>query len=82
MENIGETGQVYEAERQIKIVRTEKAPLESELIDQVELTEVGGHADEEAPAAEAKPLAKIEPARNEMKAGYRYASGLYHEKSA
>jgi hypothetical protein len=97
MENIAETGQFYEAERQIKIVRTEAAA-ETELLGKAQRTEhqelveaaepektstfgepegvIYATGVEPAPADQ-----KIELAWDEMKAGYRYASGLFHGRS-
>jgi hypothetical protein len=98
MENIAETGQLYQAERQIKIVRTDAAA-ETELAEDVELTEnlepiemvqVKAPSDLDEPAGiiqspSVKPAPadkKIKPVWDEMKAGYRYASGLFKGKSS
>jgi hypothetical protein len=86
MENIAETGQLHEAERQIEIVRTD--PLEkSEPVEAVQL-EAPSDLDEpegtlETPGVTPAPAdRKIEPARDQMKAGYGYAWGRSHGRSA
>lgn len=93
MENIAETGHL-EAERQIKIVRTEEAaevekaeaPTEHQEVFETVRSEVTSNFGEPegivyATGVEPAPADQdIEPAWDEMKAGYRYASGLFHGK--
>ncbi|MFZ1107423.1 MAG: hypothetical protein WAN43_03600 [Rhodomicrobium sp.] len=93
MEDIAETGQLYEAERQIKIDRAEAAvdveqaekaePIEnSEFVEEVQLEATPSDLDEPDGTIQAPPEQKIEPARDQMKAGYRYAASGFRGTSA
>jgi hypothetical protein len=77
MDDIAETGRLYVEESQIKIVRVE--PVEQPAPEAVhvkgpsDLDEPEGVL--QAPGVERAPEENVEPAWNEMKAGYRYAAG-------
>ncbi len=85
MDNIVETGRIFESESQIKIVRknpSEKSePVESVYVNAPsDLDEPEGTI--QAPGVEPAPAhQKIEPVWDEMKAGYRYAAGDWRPKA-
>jgi hypothetical protein len=84
MDNI-ETGQLYEAERQIKIVRTDPVEMPEPAVDvqmkgPSDLDEPEGTI--QAPGVTPAPAGQtFGPAWNEMKAGYRYAAGHWRPKA-
>jgi hypothetical protein len=85
MENISETGRLYEVESQIKIIRTDPVersrPVDPERMEATSDSD-GSVGIVQAPGVKPAPDREVKPARDEMKAGYRYASGLYHDRFA